>query len=279
MTFVASSQSEAALPRLQRTRGEAVVGFRSARGRTVLDRLRQNGAAKVRLPRLPAGQPAQAILINTAGGLTDGDHFSIRVDVGRDARALVTTQACEKIYRSRGDAAEIATRVTVGRDARLDWLPQETILFDQSRLVRRLDVDLGEGATFLALEAVIFGRTAMAETVSSGSFHDRWRIRREGKLAFADDLRFEGEIGRLLARPAVLGGCRAAATLLYVAADAETLLDAARNAVDEAGGVSAWKGKLVARLATADGFALRQVIAALAGVLLGGAELPKVWRL
>ncbi len=279
MTFVASSPSEAVLPVLQRTRGEAVVGFRSDLGRTVLDRLRQDGAAKLRLPRLSPGEPAQAVLINTAGGLTGGDRFRIRIDLGQGARALVTTQACEKIYRSRGDTAEISTRISIGRDARLDWLPQETILFDHARLARSLDVDLAEGASLLALEAVIFGRTAMAETVSAGSFHDRWRVRREGKLVFADDLRLGGDLGRLLARPAVLGGCRATATLLYVAADAEALLDRARAAISEAGGVSAWSGKLVARLAASDGFALRRTITALAAILLGGAELPKVWHL
>lgn len=281
MTSVASLPSEriAALPRLQRTRGEALVSFRQRDGRTVLARLRQDGAAKVRLPRPPAGQPAQAVLINTAGGLTGGDRLAIRVEIGEGARALVTTQACEKIYRSRGDTAEITTTIGVGPDGRLDYLPQETILFDRARLRRSLCVDLAPGASLLAMEAVIFGRTAMAERVTAGFLHDRWRIRRDGKLHFADDMRFADEIGRTLTRPPVLNGGCATATLIYVAADAEAFLDAAREAVGDAGGVSAWGGKLAARLVAPDGLTLRRAAAALAGVLLAGAELPKAWHL
>jgi urease accessory protein len=281
MTSVASLPSEraAALPRLQRTRGEALVSFRHGDGRTRLDRLRQYGAAKIRLPWVAAGQPAQAVLINSAGGLTGGDRLVFRVEVGEGARALVTTQACEKIYRSRGDTAELTTTLGVGPGARLDWLPQETILFDRARLRRSLAVDLRPGASLLAVEAIIFGRTAMAERMSAGFFHDRWRIRRDGKLLFADDMRFDDDIGRTLTRPAALNDSCATATLVYVAADAEAFLDTARDAVADAGGVSAWNGKLVARLVTPDGLSLRRATAALAAILLGGAELPKVWHL
>ena len=280
MTSVASLPSERIVaPRLQRTRGDALISFRQSGGRTVLDRLRQGGAAKMRLPRVPPGEPAQAVLINTAGGLTGGDRLSCRIEVGEGARALVTTQACEKIYRSRGDTAEIATRLAVGPGGRLDWLPQETILFDRARLRRSLDVELQPDAALLALEAVIFGRTAMAETMAAGSFHDRWRIRRGARLVFADDIRFENDIQTMLARPAVLNGGCATATLVYVASDAELFLDAARDALGEAGGVSAWDGKLVARLVAKDGLSLRRALAPLAAILLGGAELPKVWHL
>ncbi len=158
-------------------------------------------------------------------------------------------------------------------------MPQETILFDRARLRRSLAVELAPDASLLALEAIIFGRTAMRETVSTGFFHERWRIRRDGKLLFADDMRFADDIGRMLTRPAVLNGGCAAATLVLAAADAEDRLDTARDAVGDAGGVSAWDGKLLARLVTPDGLSLRRATAALAAVLLAGAELPKVWQL
>ena len=281
MTFVASLRLEPAgeLPRLQRTRGAARVSFRKVGGGTALHQLRQEGAAKIRLPRLPADQPAQAVLINTAGGLTGGDRMVMRVEVGDGARAMATTQACEKIYRSRGDTAEIATTLAVGSGARLDWLPQETIMFDQARLRRTLDADVQANSTLLVLESVIFGRTAMRESVTAGLFHDRWRIRRAGRLLFADDLRFGPDIGRTLAWPAVLKSGCATATLVYVSPSPEALLERARAAIGGAGGASAWDGKLVARLVAMDGLTLRRTVNALAGVLLGGAELPKVWHL
>ena len=281
MTFAACLPSELAetLPHLQRTRGSALVSFRQGKSGTVLYRMRQEGAAKVRLPRISAGQTAQAVLINTAGGLTGGDRLSFGVHIGSGARATVTTQACEKVYRSLGDTAEIATTLAAEQGGRLDWLPQETILFDQARLRRTLDVELAGDATLLAAEAVIFGRTAMGETVSSGFFYDRWRIRRDGRLVFADDLRFEHDVTGSLARSATLKGNCATATLLYVAPDAEQLVDAARLAIGESGGASAWDGKLVARIIAMDGLALRRALTGLADVLLGGAELPKAWQL
>lgn len=281
MTSAAFSPSEAqpAPPRLQRTRGEARIAFRARGGSTQLERLYQNGAAKLRLPRVAADAPRQAVLINTAGGLTGGDRISCDVTARGGTRALVTTQACEKIYRSSGGTAEVTATLAVGAGARLDWLPQETILFDGGRLDRRLDVDLAEGATLLALEAVVFGRTAMGETLASGAFHDRWRIRRSGRLVFADDIRFSGDIARRLAGPAVLNGGCATATLLLVSDEAGRLLDAARAVIGGHGGASAWDGKLVARVAAGDGLALRRILVPLATLLLGGTELPKVWHL
>ena len=202
-----------AIRRLQRTQGAAHLSF----GISGVQRWREDGAAKVRLPRRPKDAPAEAILINTAGGLTGGDSLDWRFDVA--ATSLVaTTQAAEKIYRSLGDDAEIHSRLTGSSGAQLYWLPQEAILFDGARLRRSLDVDLTGGATLLALEATVFGRRAMGESIQDLAFHDRWRVRREGGLIFADDIRFDGALPRTVA---TLGEAGAMATLLLVAEDAE----------------------------------------------------------
>ena len=195
-------------------------------------------------------------------------------------RAVVTTQACEKIYRAASGEAEIATQLTLGEGARLDWLPQETILFDGARLSRRLDADLAEGASLLVVEATIFGRAARGETVRSGLFRDRWRIRRDGKLLFADDLRFDWADAGLLDRPAVLAGAGAMATILLVADEPERRLEPLRRIIGASGGVSAWNGKLLARLVTEDGASLRRgLLPALVELLDDGAALPKLWHL
>lgn len=264
--------------RMQRANGHSRIVFRRRGGVTCLDRLYQDGCAKIRLPRVIGGAP-EAVLINTAGGLTGGDTFSTEVVLRPGARAVLTTQACERIYRSSGGAADVTARIALGDGALLDWLPQETILFDGGRLSRRLEADLAEDAELLAVEATIFGRAAMGEQVNSGLFRDRWRIRRNGRLIFADDMRFEDDIARQLARPAVLAGNAAMATVVHAAPDCGQFLDPVREALADAGGASWWGGKLVARIAAADGFALRSILLPVLSVLMAGRPLPKVWQI
>ncbi|MBE7183036.1 MAG: urease accessory protein UreD [Methylobacterium mesophilicum] len=265
--------------RLQRAEGVARVAFRRAGRGTGLARLYQEGCAKLRMPAGRPGEPAHAVLINTAGGLTGGDRFRTEVEVETGASAILTTQACERIYRSTGENTLVSSHLRVGEGASLAWLPQETILFDGSRLCRMLDVDLAIDARFTAVEAVIFGRTAMGERVRSGHFHDRWRIRRGGRLLFADDLRFSGAIDRTLQRAAVLRGNLAMATLFHAGPDLERLLDPVREALGEGGGASVWAGKLVARVVAQDGLSLRRGVEPALRILMDGSTLPTVWKL
>jgi urease accessory protein len=277
---LASSPAQPAPPILQRARGCGRISVTGALGElTRLQRLYQDGCAKIRLPRDAAAQGLEAVLINTAGGLTGGDRLDWQADVGANARLTLTTQACEKVYRARDDRAETTVRLSVGDDGRLDWLPQETILFDGGALARRLDVALAPGAELLVVEAVILGRTAMNETVRHGRLRDRWRIRREGRLLFADDLAFEGAIATLAARAPLLAGRGAFASLLLVSPTAEALLPAVREAVVQHGGASAFEGKLFARIAAEDGLALRRALIPAIETLRRGAPLPRVWRL
>jgi urease accessory protein len=182
----------------------------------------------------------------------------------------LTTQAAEKIYRSSGPVARIAVTLRAASGATLAWLPQETIVFDRARLSRSIDVELAADARFVACEALLFGRTAMGERVGGGSLRDRWRVRRDGRLAFADALVLDGAIDRTLARPAIAAGANAVATLLYFAADAVPRVDAVRAALAQAGleaGASAEGDMLVARLLARDGLTLRRgMTAALAAL-------------
>ena len=210
---------------MQRAVGHAGVSFRSLDGTTRLERLFQDGCAKIRLPKTLGVDDPQAILINTAGGLTGGDRLATEVNLGADTAACVTTQACERVYRSTGPDATLTNHLRVSAGARLAWLPQETILFDGGRLSRRLDADLEGDAELVAVEAVLFGRMAMGETLRSGLLHDRWRVRRDGRLIFADDLRFEGDIAARMAPQAVMAGRRAMATVLFTGAAPERFLE------------------------------------------------------
>ena len=223
------------------------------------------------------------MLINTSGGLTGGDRMSWRVDAGVGARLTLTTQACEKIYRARptpGDGrAKSAASLDIAAGARIDWLPQETILFDSAALSRTLEADLAAGAGLLAVEAVVLGRTAMGETVRCGVLRDRWRIRRNGQLIFADDLRFEGAVADIAALAPTLAGGRAFASLLLVGDDADRFLAPLREVLGSAGGASAFDGKLFARIVAADGLALRRILLPAIAVLRDGEPAPRVWRL
>lgn len=237
-------------------------------------RRREEGCAKLRMPTRLADQAPEAILINTSGGLAGGDRLEIDVQAASDL--CLTTQAAEKVYRSLSDDTRISTRLCGQGEARLLWLPQETILFDGANLKRSLEVDLQENAGLLAVESVVLGRKAMGESLTDFSFHDRWRIRRGGRLVYADDLRFDP--GRVLGA-AALDGARAFATLVFVGVAAERHLEPLREIFVGRGGVSAWDGKLVARLVGVDGFDLRKTLIPALTLLAAPNELPKVWTL
>jgi urease accessory protein len=250
----------------QRSVGSIVLST----GSTGLRRMREAGAAKVRL--MPGS--SEAILINTGGGLAGGDSFSVEITAEDGANLTVTTQAAERVYRSLGPPACIDVRLRAGSGATLNWLPQESILFDNSSLTRVIEADLAADARFLGVESVILGRQAMGERVHHASLKDRWRIRKGGRLFFADDLAFNGQPPLT---NATLGDCRAFATLVLVAGDCDGLLDAVRDAMGDNGSCSAWSGKLVARLAARDGFELRKALIPALTLLAGTVPLPKVW--
>jgi urease accessory protein len=264
--------------RPQRARGRARLSVSRSDGATRLDTMFQEGSAKLRLPRNRAGV-IEAVMINSAGGLTGGDRFDWTVEVGPAAAAVLTTQACEKVYRAEGGPARVTAHLTVGAGGRLDWLPQETILFDRSALHRRIEADVAPGGALLLAEAVILGRQAMGETVLATDFHDRWRIRREGRLVFAEDLRLAGDIATLTAGRSLLAGARAFATLLLLDDAPEALLPAVRAAIGPHGGASAFEGKLVVRLAAADGLTLRRALLPAIAALRTGQSAPGIWTL
>ncbi|MER8656478.1 urease accessory protein UreD [Mesorhizobium sp. M0847] len=270
-----------ALP-AQRAAGAARLACGVRDGRTRLLRLYQDGSAKIRMPAV-AADPLEAVLINTAGGLTGGDRLGWEIDVGPGASASITTQACEKIYRAASDRAEVRVKLSVGAGGHIAWLPQETIVFDRSAFARTLEVELAADAEALLLEATVFGRLAMGEEAAHGHFHDRWRVRQDGALVHAEDSRIGPAIAAALGRPAVAGGAIAAATLLMVSPQAEGLLDAARDIIGADGDASAWSvkksGKLLARLFAEDGYQLRKRLVPLVELLNGRAGLPKLWSL
>jgi urease accessory protein len=241
-------------------------------------RVHEAGAVRVRFPNGNSLATLEAVIVNTAGGMTGGDHFDIDINVGAGARLTVTTAAAEKIYRSLGPDTDIGIKLDVGPGGSLAWLPQETIVFDQARLRRKIDIELARDANLLLAEATVFGRSSMGETVLQGHFFDRWRVRVDGALVFAETLRLDGDIAQRLAQRAITGGGVAVASVIkYPGNDADAA--AVRTMQDHfAGevGVSAWNGLAVARLVAPDGAALRRDLVAVL-TALDAAPLPRLW--
>jgi urease accessory protein len=263
----------------QRAIGRIAFSAMCLNGRTRPARISESGSMRVRLPK-GEGAGIEAVLVNTAGGIACGDAFSVEIEAQAGSTVTVATPAAEKVYRSDGPVSELSVNLTLGASARLDWLPQETILFDRARLARRLDANMAEDARLTLFEAVVFGRKARDEQVIEGLFEDRWCIRRGQRLVYADTFRLQGPIADLLRKPSVANGARAVATFLYVAPDAETRLEQAREHLSPDGGcdaaASAWNGMLAARFCAPTIESLR---AAACPFLLAfrGEPLPRVW--
>jgi urease accessory protein len=271
--FSASSATFAA----NRARGAVSFDVVSENGVTRRGALHESGSLRVRFPS-PEGEGLSAVFVNTAGGVAGGDRFEIDISAGEGARLTLTTAAAEKVYRAPDSAAELSIALKAADGARLAWLPQQTILFDRARLSRRIDIDLAEGASLLACEIVVFGRTAMGETMQNGALVDRWRVRRGGRLVFAETVRLEGDIGDKLARPAIAKGAVAIGTLLIVPGD-EALVTRLREisaSLGSAVGVSAWHGFAMARFCAQDAARLRADMVAVLG-RVSEVPLPRLW--
>ncbi len=258
--------------------GRIAFAVAAVAGESRRARVHEAGSLRVRFPNGTNRATLDAVIVNTAGGMTGGDRCDIDMSVGASARLTVTTAAAEKIYRSLGPDTLVAVKAAIGCGAALAWLPQETILFDQVRLRRTIDIELARDAKLVLAEAIVFGRSAMGETVLRGHLFDRWRVRVGGALVFAETLRLDGAIAQRLALRAIAADSVAVASVLKIPGDDEGVAAVRAMEKDFAGevGVSAWNGLAVARLVAPDGAALRRDRIAVLTALSAG-PLPRLW--
>lgn len=255
---------------MQRVRGAAAVRLT----RAGLADLSQSGSAKAMLPRTDDPDP-EVVFLNTAGGITGGDRLDYALSLGPGTCATAATQTAERAYRATGDeAGTVATRIAVGAGARLDWLPQEVIVFEDAHLRRETTVELDRDATFLGVETVVLGRAAHGETVARARLDDIRSIRREGRPVHQEHLALDPDA---FADPMALGPHRALATLTFLAPGAADALGPVRDALGSEGHASAWDGRLVARLAAPAAAPLRRALIR-AIVALRGRPMPRVWQ-
>jgi urease accessory protein len=265
---------------LQRAVGDLRVGVKRYEDQTVLDDLRQAGCLKARFPRRVVSGWMDVVTLNTGGGVAAGDLLDVAVSAAAGCQVTVSAQAAERFYRALDcDApSRVRTALSVAACAALEWLPQETILFDRCALDRRLEIDMAADARFLGVETLVFGRAAMGETVRQARLRDLIQVRRGGALLLHDAIRLGGPVDVLLARAAIGQGARALATVVYVAPDAELMMEPVRQAMGNAeAGASAWNGMLVARILGPDSAGVRRTVIAALDVLRDSRPLPRVW--
>ena len=267
--------------RLIRADGAVELAVGQTEGETRLRHLYQAAPCRMLFPRAPANAPMEAVVAVTSGGIAGGDRLRIAIAAEEGAAVTVTTQAAEKIYRSTGPEAAIDIAVRVGSGAFLEWVPQETILFDGARLRRNTQIDIAASGALIAGEIVVFGRRARAETFSHGLLHDGWTIRRDGEPVWADALRLDGDLASRFRNRYTFSDAAALGVLVCCGPNAGDLLETARHI---AGGATRIGDIVIARFASADAAALRREFAELWTALrrrVPGcpARVPRVWEI
>lgn len=262
--YVDTSPSELVLPPAQslaRMAGHAHVRYTVKDGMTRLAALDQASPLRVLFPRPEPDEPPLAAVTTISGGLVGGDRLRMSVALEEDARVVAVGQAAEKVYRSTGPDSVVDIDLQAGAGSWLEWLPQETILFDRARLSRRTRIDVRGAGRLMAGECTVFGRRARGEVMRQGFLRDAWEVRRDGRLVWADALLLADDIFARLEATVGFGGARAYATAIYVGPDAsERLEDAKAFAVGPEAvrsGATCVHGVLVARWLSEDPLALR----------------------
>lgn len=261
------------------------LGYENRDGRTVLARRRHCGPLRVQKPFYPeGGDVCHSIVLHPPGGICGGDALELSAGVDAGARALLTTPGAGKWYRSAGAEARQSVRFNLAEGAGLEWLPQESIVFDGARAMMTLGVDLAPGARFLGWDIVCLGRRGSGETFGSGSLWIETRIDIAGAPRWLERGLLEGGSNKL-GSPAVLAGASVFGNLLVAGADpSPDLLERcrAREPAQGLGAVTALPGLLVARYLGDEAEAAREYFTCLwreaRPVLLGReAVAPRIW--
>jgi urease accessory protein len=275
---------QVAEPLVRSWKASLSLGFSFQDKKTILSSKIHDGPLVVQKPLYPEGEAVcHAIVVHPPGGIAGGDELDLRAKTEKNAAALLTTPGAAKWYRSAG--AQARQRIAFGVQGQLEWLPQETIVFDGALAETSLEADLAAGADLIGWDIVCLGRTGSGERFTRGSYRTSIRIRREGKLLWMERGRIDGG-GRLLDSPAGLGGCPVFGTLFSSSLNlSQELLSKMRNLKPEAGrgAVTLLPGVLLARYIGESTEAARGYFTELWRILrpavAGRAAVePRIWR-
>jgi urease accessory protein len=270
---------------LQRAKGSGrIVVSGSDNGTRIVDVFQQS-PIRVMFPRPGGSAVEEAVLINTAGGIAGGDRLECGVTALANASIAVTSQAAEKVYRALSEPARISTKLKACDAAKLAWLPQETIVFNCARVSRKTEIDLSSGAELLALEWLVLGRAAHGEEMVGGQITDSWRVKKDGRLIWADSFRVTDEMFPHLHRNALLSNYKAIGTLIYFGPRLDRRLEFLRDiapSLECQCAATSVAGLIVVRFAANESFALKLALRSfLQGFSRelgpGPFRVPKMW--
>ena len=265
---------------LQRAKGNLEISFVEAQGETTLAKLYQSGSLRVLIPK-SFSRSKEAIIINTGGGIIGGDKFSFSINSEKNTETWITTQAAEKIYKSTGDLSRVEIDINLGENASLFWCPQETILFDKSKLFRSMNISVKKSSNLFIVENVVLGRLASGEFSKNCHFSDQWRIKIDQKLTLAENFLLTG--CEELCSKAKLGHNNTVCTMVYVSSNAERYLKTVREIIIQSnviGGASFWNKCLVARIVTQEPAQIRALTVSFLNLFSRqGEPIPRVWSI
>ena len=261
---------------LQRAHGNIDVKINN----NEINRFYQSGSAKVFYPKSPQ-QIKELVLVNTAGGLTNGDNFCYNLEVINNSKIFVTTQTAERVYKAIKDNAEIKVALSVDDTSDLFWIPQELILFNNCSINRKIHVDLKSNSNFVLAESTIFGRTAMGETLEKGFFNDNWKINLNGKLIHAEALSLSDNIkDKLSSIACTQNGVAICNIFIYgenLLSKENTLTNALKNSETILSSHSKWNDKILIRIVSKNAAELELIKKKIISYLSEN-NLPKVWN-
>jgi urease accessory protein len=270
---------------LQRAEGSGrMVLSGSDNGTRIVD-VFQRSPIRIMFPSSGGSAVEEAVLINTAGGIAGGDWLECSVTALANASIAVPSQAAEKVYRALSEPARITTKLKACEAAKLAWLPQETIVFDSGRLSRETEIELSSGAELLALEWLVLGRAAHGEKMVGGHLTDSWRVKKDGRLIWADTFRLTDEMFPHLHRRALLSNYKAIGTLIYFGPCLDTRLEFLRDIARSLGchcAATLVGGLLIVRFAAEVSSDLRHALCSLLHQFNrelgpGPFRVPKMW--
>ena len=275
---------QVAEPLIRSWKASLSLDFAFRQGKSVLERKKHDGPLVVQKALYPEGpEVCHAIVVHPPGGIAGGDELYLEAKTRKHASALLTTPGATKWYRSAGPLARQSLAFDV--EGTLEWLPQETIVFDGARAELRSEIDLGPEAGIIGWDITCFGRTGSGERFGRGSYRFSVKLRRAGRLLWQERGAVQGG-GRLLESPAGLGGHPVWGTMFvsFPAVDEKIQARARQEQPSEGeGAVTLLPGILLARYLGDSSEAARRYFAslwsALRPALCGRTAVePRIWR-
>jgi urease accessory protein len=261
------------------------LGYRRIGERTVLTTRVHEGPLVVQKSLYPEGDKVcQNVIIHPPGGIVGGDTLAVNVDAGPRTHVQLTTPGAAKCYRSGGPFSRQRVRLRAARGAVLEWLPQETIVFDASKIELELAIELADDARFLGWDVVCLGRTAAGERFDHGALRQRLTLTRDGMPVFAERAVLNGG-APLLTSPVGLHGSPVFGTFLAAApAVTHAMLESCRQVglIAGEGAVTLLPGVLIARYRGASAAAARHYFMEIwrklrPALALRAALPPRIW--